>query len=51
VARKLLGGDVKQARRKAKSNGHVMIAATPELVESIWNALSLEKKADLLGKM
>jgi len=42
------GGDVK---RKAKSNGHVMIAATPELIESIWNSLSLEKKAALLGKM
>jgi hypothetical protein len=41
-------GDVKT---KASKNGRVMIAATPQLVDAIWNSLSLEKKSDLIGKM
>jgi hypothetical protein len=42
------GGDLKH---RAASNGHVTISATPELIETIWNSLSLERKAALLGKM
>jgi hypothetical protein len=38
-------------KTKASKNSRVMIAATPQLVDAIWNSLSLEKKSDLIGKM